>query len=130
MKYNPKNFSVKIIKGHAYIYSWSYRKISYRTSSISQRYYWKYRGRYGTRRVRDFMKRLTIEEQEQLKKEVERKLSVHKQIQNQVDELLKTEPFNSQYKEIIEIKNRINREQSLRKLHSQLNAIVRKNAGI
>lgn len=127
MKNNPKNFSVKIIKGNAYVYSWSYRKASYRRHSTTQRYQWKYRGRYGTRRVRDFMKRLTKEEQMHLKKEVEKKLIIHKEIQEKINYLLETEPFSSQYKAILKTKNRIIREHALRKFHSKLNSIARKD---
>jgi len=126
MRNNPKNFSVKIIKGHAYIYSWSYRKTSYRTHSLAQRYHWKYRGRYGTRRVRDFMKRLTVAEQEHLKEEVEKKLKIHKEIQEKIEQILKTEPFKSQHSMIFKTKNRIIRERALQKFYSKLNSIVRK----
>lgn len=126
MKNNPKNFSVKIIKGHAYIYSWSYRKTSYRTHSLSQRYHWKYRGRYGTRRVKDFMKRLTVAEQNHLKEEVEKKLKIHKEIQEKIEQILKTEPFKSQHSVILKTKNRIIRERALQKFYSKLNSIVRK----
>ncbi|WP_394548139.1 hypothetical protein [Priestia aryabhattai] len=127
MRSNPKNFSVKIIKGHAYIYSWSYRKTSYRTHSLSQRYHWKYRGRYGTRKVRDFMKRLTVAEQNHLRAEVEKKLKIHKEIQKKIEQMLKTEPFESQHNMILKTKNRIIREQALRKFYSKLNSIIRKD---
>ncbi|WP_194273310.1 hypothetical protein, partial [Priestia megaterium] len=104
-----------------------YRKASYRTHSGAQRYQWKYRGRYGTKRVRDFMKRLTKEEQNHLKEEVEKKLTIHKGIQQKINHLLEIEPFNSQYKAILNTKNRIIREHALRKFYSKLNSIVRKN---
>ncbi|MFE4039623.1 hypothetical protein [Priestia sp. YIM B13489] len=125
MRSNPKNFSVKIIKGHAYIYSWSYRRTSYRTHAALQRYCWKYRGRYGTRKVRDFMKRLDVRERVHLKEEVQRKLKTHKVIQQQVEGLLDTEPFKSRHTSINAIKNRITRENELRKFYSTLNSLIR-----
>ncbi|MGG0433208.1 hypothetical protein ABEY51_11505 [Priestia megaterium] len=126
MKNNPKNFSVKIIKGNAYIYSWSYRKTSYRHHNTSyQRYYWKYRGRFGTRKVKDFMKRLNIGEQLQLKEEVQRKLKVHKKLQKQIDDLLKVEPFKGRYNEITSMRNRNNRESELKKLYSELTYLIK-----
>ncbi|MGG0569100.1 hypothetical protein ABE033_10400 [Priestia megaterium] len=127
MRNNPKNFSVKIIKGNAYIYSWSYRKISYRSATAFQRYHWKYRGRYGTRRVKDFMKRLSVEEKQHLREEVQKKLKIHKRMQQQIESLLQLEPFKTRYGAIIAIKNRINREHELKKLYSELNSIVKKN---
>ncbi|WP_461673177.1 hypothetical protein [Priestia megaterium] len=127
MRNNPKNFSVKIIKGHAYVYSWSYRKTSYRTHLGSQRYYWKYRGRYGTKKVRDFMKRLTPEEQTHLKEEVGRKLEVHKEIQEKMERLLKDDPFKTEHNILLKIKNRIIREKALRKFYSKLNSIIRED---
>lgn len=127
MRNNPKNFSVKIIKGHAYVYSWSYRKTSSRTHLGAQRYYWKYRGRYGTRKIRDFMKRLTSEEQLNLKEEVERKLKVHKGIQKEIELLLQSEPFKSEHSILLKIRNRMIREKALRKFYSNLNSIIRDN---
>lgn len=127
MKNNPKNFSVKIIKGNAYIYSWSYRRKPYRTHSSLRRYQWKYRGRYGTRRVRDFMKRLSIDEQNHLKEEVEKKLKLYSEVQQQIKALLDVEPFKSRYNLILKRKNRLMRENELRTLYSELNTIVRNN---
>lgn len=125
MKSNPKNFSVKIIKGHAYIYSWSYRKASYRSSTSLSRYYWKYRGKYGTRRVNDFMKRLDTRKQTQLKKEVQTKLELHKELQEQVQDLLKKEPFKTRHSTISAIKNRLTREKELQKLYSEINSLIK-----
>ncbi|MCP1450343.1 hypothetical protein [Priestia megaterium] len=128
MRNNPKNFSVKIIKGHAYVYSWSYRKRSYRNHSISQqRYYWKYRGRYGTRKVSEFIKRLNPEKQNELKEMVQKKLELHKAIQKKIQDLLEIEPYKTRYNKIIKITNRIMRDNELRKLYSDLTSIIKNN---
>ncbi|MED3957703.1 hypothetical protein P4605_10255 [Priestia aryabhattai] len=125
MKSNPKNFSVKIIKGHAYIYSWAYRSTAYRSHSSVARYYWKYRGRFGTRKVRDFMRRLNNTEQMQLKEEVQRKLQIHKEIQKQVEEMLQVDPYKARYNNILSTKNRITRENELKKFYSELNSLIK-----
>ncbi|MEE3952808.1 hypothetical protein [Peribacillus frigoritolerans] len=128
MKNNPKNFSVKIIRGIAYIYSWSYRKKNYRSSTVSQRYQWKYRGRYGTKRVQDFMRQLKQEEQQQISHQVQKKLKVYEETQKQIDILIEQEPYNSRYNEIIKIKNRAVREKRLVQLRRELNLLI-KNKG-
>lgn len=125
MQNNPKNFSVKIIKGNAYIYSWSYRRKTYRTHSTLQRYHWKYRGRYGTRKVRDFIKRLSIKEQNHLKEEVEKKLESYLETQKKIKCLLSIEPFKSRYNRIMQRKNRLIREDELKALYSELNNIIK-----
>ncbi|MEE3892810.1 hypothetical protein [Priestia megaterium] len=126
MRNNPKNFSVKIIKGNAYVYSWSYRKRSYRNHSISQqRYYWKYRGRFGTRKVSEFMKRLNPEKQNELKEMVQKKLELHKDTQRKIQKLLQLDPYKSRYNKIIKIANRIMRENELRKLYGELTSIIK-----
>ncbi|MDP9740679.1 UNVERIFIED_ORG: hypothetical protein QFZ59_002509 [Bacillus sp. B2I3] len=129
MKNNPKNFSVKIIRGFAYIYSWSYRKKNYRSSTVSQRYQWKYRGRYGTKRVQDFIRQLNHEEQQQIGHQVQKKLKVYEETQKQIDILIEQEPFNSRYNEIIKIKNRAVREERLIQLRRELNHLI-KNKGL
>ncbi|MEC2074815.1 hypothetical protein [Metabacillus fastidiosus] len=127
MKKNPKNFSVKIIKGIAYIYSWSYRKKSYRSNTASQRYYWKYRGRYGTKRVQDFMKQLNQKEKQQIKEQVQKKLKIYEEMKQQIDILMRKEPFKTKYDEIIKIKNRMVREEKLKQLYRELNLIIKNN---
>ncbi|MGE6717704.1 hypothetical protein ACQKGD_10055 [Peribacillus frigoritolerans] len=124
MKNNPKNFSVKIIRGFAYIYSWSYRKKNYRSNTVPQRYHWKYRGRYGTKRVQDFMKQLNNEKQQQLKKQVQKKLKVYEETQKQINVLIEEEPFKTKYNEVTKIKNRVVREERLRQLRRELNLII------
>ncbi|MBY0025617.1 hypothetical protein H7K20_00780 [Priestia aryabhattai] len=127
MRNNPKNFSVKIIKGNAYIYSWVYKKKKYRSNQMSQRYYWKYRGRYGTQRIQDFTRRLSREEKKQLKEEVKRKLKIYQEIQKKVEGLLEEEPFKTRYNEVISISNRIVREAKLNQLYRELNRIIKDN---
>ncbi|WP_375089143.1 hypothetical protein ACDZ29_25505 [Peribacillus sp. RS7] len=125
MENNPKKISVKIIRGFAYIYSWSYRKKNYRSSTVSQRYQWKYRGRYGTKRVQDFMRQLNKEEQQQISHQVQKKLKVYEEMQKQIDILIEQEPFNSRYYEILKIKNRTVREERLLQLRRELNLLIK-----
>ena len=125
MENNSKKISVKIIRGFAYIYSWSYRKKNYRSSTVTQRYQWKYHGRYGTKRVQDFMRQLNKEEQQQLSVQVQQKIKVYEETQLQLGMLIEQEPFKTRYKEVINIKNRIVREDSLRKLNRELNQIIK-----
>lgn len=122
---NPKNFSVKIIRGLPYIYSWSYRKKSYRSNTVSQRYQWKYRGRYGTKRVQNFIKQLNEKEQAQLKQEVKNKLKIYEETQKKIKNLLEREPFKTRYTEIVKIKNRITREQKLKAFYREINQILK-----
>ncbi|WP_411738435.1 hypothetical protein [Peribacillus sp. S4] len=130
MKKKSKNFSVKIIRGFAYIYSWTYRKKSYRSSTVSQRYQWKYRGRYGSKRVQDFIRQLNQDEQEELRKQVKKKIKVYEETQLQIDMLIEQEPFKSRYNKVINIKNREVREDSLRKLRRELNLIIKNKKSI
>lgn len=126
VKNNSKNFSVKIIRGFAYIYSWTYRKKSYRSNTVSQRYQWKYRGRYGSKRVQDFIRQLNQDEQQELRDQVQKKIKVYEETQLQIEMLIEQEPFKSRYDKIMNIKNRAVREDSLMKLRRELNLIIKK----
>jgi hypothetical protein len=125
MKNNPKNFSVKIIRGLPYIYSWSYRKKNHRSNTVLQRYHWKYRGRYGTKRLQNFMKQLTEEEQQQLKMEVQKKIKDYQETQKRINILMEQEPYKTRYTEITKIKNRLTREKALQSLRRELNQLIK-----
>jgi len=127
MKKSPKNFSVKIIRGLPYVYSWSYRKKSHRSHTVLPRYHWKYRGRYGTKGLQNFMKQLDVEEQLQLKKEVQIKLNVFQETQKKINILLEQEPFKTRYTEVTKIKNRHTREKMLVELMRELKQEIKNN---
>lgn len=124
MKNKSKNFSIKIIKGIAYIYSWEYKKKRYRSNDASKRYHWKYRGRYGTKKANNFVRQLGHEEQEILKLQVGEKLKIYETKQKKINELLEKEPYKTRYNEILNIKNRIVREDRLTVFKRELNYIV------
>ncbi|RBP88970.1 hypothetical protein DFO70_1121 [Cytobacillus firmus] len=127
MKNKLRNFSVKIIRGFPYVYSWSYRKKSYRSNSIDQRYHWKYRGRYGTKRIQSFMRQLNEDEKKQLRKEVQQKLNDYHEKQVRINNLLENEPFKSRYTQISKVKNRHNREKMLNELRRELRQSIKTN---
>jgi hypothetical protein len=127
MKNNPKNFSVKIIRGLPYVYSWSYRKKRYRSNTLDQRYHWKYRGRYGTKHIQNFMRQLNEDEKQQLKKEVQLKLNDYHETQKRIEILLEEEPLKTRYSEIANIKNRHTREKMLNDLRKELKQSIKNN---
>lgn len=75
------------------------------------------------------MRRLTQEEQVRLKETVLKKLKIYEEMQKKINNLLEQEPFKTQYIEINKIKNRVVREERLKRLHQEINLIIKNKKG-
>lgn len=73
------------------------------------------------------MKQLNQKEKQQIKEQVQKKLKIYEEMKQQIDILMRKEPFKTKYDEIIKIKNRMVREEKLKQLYRELNLIIKNN---
>lgn len=115
-----KNWCIKEINNNFYIYSWSYRSKAYRTSRRNQRYYWRYRGKYGSTSVYKFLKSLPKYEQSKIHLEYERLKKHSDKMLEAIQKRLREEPFKSEKENIMKIRNSNQRRYANKELIRQI----------
>lgn len=123
-----RNWCIKEINHNLYVYSWHYRPKAFRTSRRKQRYYWRYRGKFGSKGVNNFLRTLPEDEQKQVQLEYERLLKQSNKIKEALRELEKEEPFNTYKRAIMKIHNSKSRQLALKEFNKKIrNTITAKN---
>lgn len=119
-----KNWCLKEINHNFYVYSWHYRPKAFRTPRRKQRYYWRYRGKFGSKKAKNFFRTLPEDEQKKVKLEYERLVNQSNKIKAALQELEKEEPFKSDKIAIMKITNSKKRRVALKHFNRRLkNAI-------
>lgn len=120
-----RNWSLKIINNKMYLYTWSYRNKHLRTKRKKQRFTWKYRGEINSRKAQQFILKLPIQERQLIEKEQLLKWKLSKQLQQQLIDLKKQEPFKTRHENIMKVKNRLTRIKQLKSLENELKIIIK-----
>lgn len=128
LKVKKHRYCVKIINNKTYLYKWTYIRKCDRNRHYPRSYEWKCVGGLNNPRTKRLLKRIDAQEAANIQRMFDSKQQELDVFLQQKEQLLKEEPFITEYKTIMQINNSKARATQFKQFQNKIKRIITKES--